>query len=81
MRRNVVANQMLYVRVGEAIRAHRLEARLSAKQLAERCGVTETHLQRVEEGTTACPLHLLVAVADVFDLSLDEIVLVTVDAA
>lgn len=81
MRRgHTTAAQMLYVRVGEAIYKARHNECLTRRELGKRVGVTEGHLQNVEEGVTPCSLHLLVAVADELDLSLDELVPVAIDA-
>ncbi len=79
MRRNLVETQQLYTRVGVAIRRLRREACLTAREFARRVGVTETHVERVEDGTTPCSLHLLVAIADEFDTTLDELVPVAID--
>ncbi len=79
MRRTLVEDQQMYVRVGEAIRAVRRNEALSCTEMARRLGVTLTHLQRVESGETACALHLLVRIADEFDLTLDALVPVAID--
>lgn len=77
-RRSKVETQMMYVRVGEAIQRARREECLSGADLARRVGITPTHMQKIETGETACALHVLVAIADELDLTLDELVPVAI---
>jgi putative transcriptional regulator len=63
----------LYAAVGTRVQCHRETAGLSQSDLAERIGVSKSTLGKVEDGQ-ACPLHVLVALADVFDVTLDELV-------
>jgi transcriptional regulator with XRE-family HTH domain len=79
MRRKLVETQEMYLRVGKAIYRARNAECMSRAELARRIGCTAGHLQAVEDGITACSLHLLVAIADDLDLTLDELVPVAID--
>lgn len=78
MRRGTVETQEMYLRVGDAIRRAREVECMSRAEFASRVGCTAGHLQNVEEGLTACSLHLLVRVADDLDLTLDDLVPVAI---
>jgi transcriptional regulator with XRE-family HTH domain len=69
----------LYRSVAREIQSHREAAGLSVPVVAKRIGVSTTQLSKIEEGI-ACPLHVLVALADVFDCTLDDLVPVLVEA-
>ena len=71
--------QMLYVAVGASIARERREDGVTQTELARRLGMKQAHLKKIEDGETACPLHVLVSVADVLDRSLDELVPVTLE--
>ena len=78
-RRTLMANQGMYIRVGEAIRAARREECISSADLADRIGCSATHMQKIETAETPCSLHMLVRIAEELDLSLDELVPVAID--
>ena len=71
----------LYARVGEQLRAMRERHGRGMNEVAEALGVSRSTLQKIEQGVTPCPLHLLVAFAEAFDCTLDELVPVDVEAA
>ena len=71
--------QMLYVNVGLAIKSARMADGVGQGELARKIGMKQAHLKKIEDAESACPLHVLVAVADVLDRSLDELVPVTID--
>jgi transcriptional regulator with XRE-family HTH domain len=71
----------LYTAIGETIRKRREEAGASRTKLAARIGVSDAMLDRIEEGITPCPIHVLVRLADAFDCSLDSLVPVLTDEA
>lgn len=79
MRRGLVEQQEMYLRVGEAIRRAREAECVTQRELAERAGCSETHMNKVESAESQCSLHLLVRIADELDLSLDELVPVAID--
>jgi len=68
-----MATRVLYEDVGRCIRQARNAAGLSLSEMSKRLGCTPTHLQRVELADTACALHLLVAIADELDTTLDDL--------
>lgn len=69
----------LYAAVGRELTSHREAAGLSIEALAKRTGISRSQLFKVEDGAP-CPLHMLVALADVYDCTIDELVPVLVDA-
>ncbi len=79
MRRNTVQTQTLYVNVGAAIRLARMADGVGQGELARKIGMKQAHLKKIEDAESACPLHVLVAIADVLDRSLDELVPVTTE--
>jgi len=70
----------LYAAVGMRLRAMRDAEGYTLVELSELCGVAKTQLSKIEEGATACPLHVLVALAEVYDATLDDMVPVLTDA-
>ncbi len=66
-------------RVGRAIRRYREEADLSRARLAAMTGLSVTTIERCENGDQPMPLIGLVALADAFDVTLDDLVPVEVD--
>lgn len=68
----------LYGAVARCLQGKREAAGLTLQALAERTGVTKAMLSKIEDGQ-ACPLHVLVTLADVYDCSLDELVPVLTD--
>lgn len=79
MRRTLVETQEMYCRVGEAIRALRIDEGLTLREFSARAGITLSHMQKIESGQTACALHVLVKIADEFDTTLDALVPVAID--
>ena len=49
--------------VGKQIRKYRLQAHMTQVQLAERCGIYQTYLSRIENGTANPSVFLLNALA------------------
>ncbi len=68
----------LYAAVGARIACYREEAGLSQAQLGERIGVSKAQLGKIEDGQ-GCPLHVLVALADAYDVTLDDLVPVLIE--
>lgn len=71
----------LYASVAAALRARRDEEGFTLRELEAEIGVSHSTLAKIEEGTTACPLHVLVALADIYDCTLDDLVPVIADEA
>lgn len=53
------------------LRDMREDADLSQRQLAEKFGIQQTVYSRYERGFQTIPLHLLLQLADFYDVSLD----------
>lgn len=70
----------LYAAVGARLREVRDAEGYSLAELSERTGIAKTQLSKIEEGATACPLHILVTLADVYDTTLDALVPVLTDS-
>lgn len=79
MRRSV-SDQAIYVRLGCRIHEMRMEAAIPQREFARRIGVNHSFLERIEDTTTACPLHVLVRIAHELDTTLDELVPVEIDS-
>jgi transcriptional regulator with XRE-family HTH domain len=61
--------------IGQRVRAARIAAGLSQEQLAERCGVAQAAISRIERGETREPGVLVMAgIARALELSIDELV-------
>jgi len=73
--RHADGNKILFhARVGESIRAARLEAGKSVRVFAELVGISANTLERIEQGITPCPLYTLACIAEALDVTLDELV-------
>lgn len=73
--RHADGNKILFhARVGESIRAARLEAGKSVRVFAELVGISANTLERIEDGITPCPLYVLAQIAEALDVTLDELV-------
>ena len=59
-------------RTGARIRAARLQAGLSQSEAAARIGVSRSFLSTVERGQSGVSVHVLAAMADVFDIPMGE---------
>ncbi len=60
--------------VGREIRALRRELGIGKRSMAEKCLTSESTIDKIEAGVMACPLHLLVRIADELDTTLDALV-------
>lgn len=63
-----------YGGVGPRIRALRLEKNMTQRQLADKVGVDRTSLSSYENNKRVPDLFILCSLADVFGISLDELV-------
>ncbi len=59
--------------IGENIQKLRRDARLSQEELAEKIGVARQTVAKWENGTTAPDIYACMAMADVFEVSLDTL--------
>ena len=67
----VVANRR---RVGQQIRAARLQAGLTQEALANRCGMERPNVVRIEQGQASATLDTLFLIADAIGVDLAELV-------
>lgn len=58
--------------LGQLIRIHRIERRLSVAQLAERVGASRDLMQRIEKGDPRCGIGIVFEAAAVMGISLFE---------
>ena len=58
--------------VGERIRSLRNKAKYSQNKLAERSGVSQSHLRRIELGQADITVEHLQLICDVFNITLKE---------
>jgi transcriptional regulator with XRE-family HTH domain len=61
------------IQVGEAIRAHRLIAGLSQKDLADRLGVSFQQVQKYEKGTNRIGAGRLPQIAEIFGIPISAL--------
>ena len=64
---------MNYGKIGQQIRKHRKAQGLSQEQLAERIGISVTHMSHIETGSTKLSLPVLADIADVLEVSADDL--------
>ena len=64
---------MDYYKVGQRIRKFRKACHLSQEQLAEKVGISTTHMSHIETGNTKLSLPVLVDIADVLCVQTDEL--------
>ena len=63
---------MDYYEIGQRIRKIRKAHGLSQESLAERVGISNTHMSHIETGNTKLSLPVLVALADALDVCTDD---------
>ena len=61
-------------KLGNAIRQKRMDAHMSQEMLAEAVGITPTHLKHLESEHRKPSIEVLVKLAYILNLSLDELV-------
>lgn len=64
---------MNYYEIGQRIRHFRKSLGLSQEELAERTGISVTHMSHIETGNTKLSLAVLVHMADALGVSTDEL--------
>lgn len=68
-----------YDAAGVCIRAARMAAGWTQKDLAEAVGTSQTTLGLYEQGITECPFHIVARIADALDLTCDSFAPITID--
>ncbi len=66
--------QLNYYEIGQNIRKFRKAYNLSQEQLAERVGISVTHMSHIETGNTKLSLPVLVSIAEILNVRTDEII-------
>lgn len=64
---------MNYYKIGERIRKYRKAKGFSQEYLAEKVGISVTHMSHIETGNTKLSLPVLVALSDVLDVQTDDL--------
>ncbi len=65
---------MNYYEIGQRIRKYRKAASLSQEQLAEKAGISVTHMSHIETGNTKLSLPVLVNIANTLSVQTDAII-------
>lgn len=65
--------KMNYYEIGQRIRKFRKAYNLSQEQLAEKIGISTTHMSHIETGNTKLSLPVLVDIAKVLSVQTDEL--------
>ena len=65
---------MDYDKIGENIRKYRKNRGMSQEQLAEKAGISVTHMSHIESGNTKLSLPVLIDFSKIFGVSIDELV-------
>jgi len=64
---------MDYFKIGQQIRKYRKAHGLSQEQLAEKVGISVTHMSHIETGNTKLSLPVLVDIANALEVQTDEL--------
>ena len=64
---------MDYYMIGQKIRKFRKDCGLSQKQLAEKVGISTTHLSHIETGNTKLSLPVFVDITEALSVQTDEL--------
>lgn len=64
---------MDYYQIGQQIRKYRKAHGLSQEQLAERIGISVTHMSHIETGNTKLSLPVFVEIAAVLEVQTDDL--------
>ena len=64
---------MDYYKIGQKIRKYRKACGLSQEQLAERVGISVTHMSHIETANTKLSLPVFVDIANALEVQLDDL--------
>ena len=64
---------MDYYEIGQRIRKNRKALGLSQEELAEKIGISSTHMSHIETGNTKLSLPVLVSIAETLEVRTDEL--------
>lgn len=62
-----------YYKIGQRVRKYRKAYGLSQEQLAEKIGISTTHMSHIETGNTKLSLPVLVALSQALDVQTDAL--------
>ncbi len=62
-----------YKKLGMQIRSKRLDLKMSQEQLAEKSGLSTTHISNIENGKTKISLDTFVALCDIINISANKL--------
>ncbi|MBQ6862663.1 MAG: helix-turn-helix transcriptional regulator [Clostridia bacterium] len=65
---------MNYFEIGQRIRKKRKAQNLSQEELAEKVGISTTHMSHIETGNTKLSLQVLVCIAEALEVSADVLI-------
>lgn len=65
---------MDYYSIGQRIRKIRKARGLTQEQLAEKVGISKTHMSHIETGNTKLSLSTFISLAEVLEVSTDEFI-------
>ena len=68
---------MDYFKIGQSIRKFRKAQGLSQEEIAERVGISTTHMSHIETGNTKLSLPVLVKIAQILEVQTDSILFET----
>lgn len=71
---------MNYYEIGQRIRKFRKAHQLSQEDLAEKVGISTTHMSHIETGNTKLSLPVLVSLAAALDVRTDDILFDRIEA-
>ncbi len=66
---------MNYCKIGQKIRKYRKAKGLSQEALAEKIGISVTHMSHIETGNTKLSLPVFVDIANALDVQTDDLIL------
>lgn len=76
--RSVPAMELDYKAIGKRIKIARIRTNLTQESVADRIGVTPQHVSNIETGNSSVSLTTLVAIANLLNVSVDELLCDTV---
>ena len=63
----------IWLAIGLNILHYRKEQGLTQEQLAEKCGISRNHMQRIETAACSCALDTLIEIADALKIPLKKL--------
>ncbi len=63
-----------YYEIGQRIRKYRNACNFTQENLAEKVGISTTHMSHIETGNTKLSLPVLVAISEILEVKTDDII-------